>query len=831
MLKLKATFGLLASLLLISWSGFAQIEEPVTWDLSIEKKANNEFELVAKASIEEKWHVYASVISDDPDAFGPIPTTVVFKDTLGFTTIGSLKEGEYITHYDPNFEMDLNYFEDEVEFRQGFKFEGQSAEIEGQLDYMACDDSKCIFPDPIFFTLVFNEGDLAYAGTDDGGIYGKKPEPEIYEPAKWNFTSMDNGDGTHTIKMVCNLDEGWHLYSQHLDNNEGPVPTSFIFTLPDSYATVGETEEETPIVHYDPNFMMDLAYFEGSPVFLQKIKVDGDLATITAGVDFMVCNDEMCLPPELVEFDVNLSTGIGQPTGLLADPKGHIGTVLPEMSNLDIKNPVSNCAIASDGESTEASVEEIGSDTSSWQIFIFGLLGGFVALLTPCVFPMIPLTVSFFTKGGTDKGSGIGKALLYGFFIFLIYVLLSVPFHFGTDSTVLNEIATSIPLNLAFFVIFLVFAISFFGFFEIRLPNKLLNKADSASNVGGLAGIFFMALTLALVSFSCTGPILGTVLGNALKNGPWPITAAMAGFGVALGLPFALFAAFPAMLNSLPKSGGWLNSVKVVLGFIELALAVKFLSNADLVKQWGLIERETFFLIWAIIGVGLILYLVGLLKFPHDSPIKKFSLFRIGFVSLVVAFTIYLIPGVMEKPPWDHDLLSGMPPPTHYSWYGGELEFDDFEEALAHAKEVNKPLLVDFTGWACVNCRKMEETVWTDTLVDKTISENYVLVSLYVDDKNDLPSEQQGVFEFEHEGEKKTKRISTIGHKWGTFQTHYFNNNSQPYYVLLSPDGELLTKPVGYTPDIEEYQNFLECGIEANDKLSSMSNSNQFAAE
>ncbi|WP_306640862.1 protein-disulfide reductase DsbD family protein [Sanyastnella coralliicola] len=832
MLKLKATFGLLASLLLISWSGFAQIEEPVTWDLSIEKKANNEFELVAKASIEAKWHVYASVISDDPDAFGPIPTTVVFKDTLGFTTIGSLKEGEHITHYDPNFEMDLNYFEDEVEFRQGFKFEGQSAEIEGQLDYMACDDSKCIFPDPIYFTLIFNEGDLAYAGTDDGGIYGKKPEPEIYEPAKWNFSSMDNGDGTHTIKMVCNLDEGWHLYSQHLDNNEGPVPTSFIFTLPDSYATVGETEEETPIVHYDPNFMMDLAYFEGSPVFLQKIKVDGDLATITAGVDFMVCNDEMCLPPELVEFNVNLATGMGQPVGYEGEEGVTADDLLPALPMVNLDNPEGSCG-------AESSINEVKSNKGIWNVFLLGFFGGLIALLTPCVFPMIPLTVSFFTKGGQEKGSGIRKALLYGFFIALIYVLLSVPFHFGTDPETLNLIATSAWLNLIFFVLFVVFAISFFGYFEITLPNGLLNKADSASNVGGLAGIFFMALTLALVSFSCTGPILGTVLGNALKNGPWPITAAMAGFGVALGLPFTLFAAFPSVLNSMPKSGGWLNSVKVVLGFVELALAVKFLSNADLVYQWGILERETFFLIWAIIGLGLTLYLLGVLKFPHDSPIKKFSLFRVGFVALVAAFTIYVAPGVLQSPPWNHNLLSGFPPPSFYSWYAGDShdgdhegihpEFMDFDEAMAHAKEVNKPLLVDFTGWACVNCRKMEETVWTDPTVAETIKNDFVLVSLYVDDKNSLPEEKQGVFTFESTG--KTKRIRTIGNKWATFQNHYFNNNSQPYYVMLSPDGELLGNPVGYTPDVSEYQSYLECGVETNNKLSGNTESSQFAAE
>ncbi|MBL4667782.1 MAG: thioredoxin family protein, partial [Flavobacteriales bacterium] len=356
------------------------------------------------------------------------------------------------------------------------------------------------------------------------------------------------------------------------------------------------------------------------------------------------------------------------------------------------------------------------------------------------------------------------------------------------------------------------------GYFEITLPSKFTNKADSASNIGGVLGIFFMALTLALVSFSCTGPILGTVLGSALKNGPWPITAAMSGFGIALGLPFAVFAAFPSFMLKLPQSGGWLNSVKVVLGFIEIALALKFLSNADLVEQWGLIKRETFFLIWTLVGVGLSLYLLTWIKFPHDSPVGKFSKFRIAFVITTIAFTDYIAPGVMKNPPWSHNLLSGFPPPSFYSWYENDSfhsEFTDFELAMKESVKQNKPLLIDFTGWACVNCRKMEETVWTDDDIKKKLAEDFILVSLYVDDKVELEKNKQGVFVYEVDGEKREKQIKTIGNKWSTFQTQIFNNNSQPYYVMLNPEGFLLGNPVGYTPNADEFNDYLECGLKA----------------
>ena len=548
---------------------------------------------------------------------------------------------------------------------------------------------------------------------------------------------------------------------------------------------------------------MELSYFEDEAEFVQEISTTDQKVRVE--FEYMACNDRMCTAPLLSEIEFDLNTGKGIDVLELDEEYEALeSTVIPSLPNVDLEDPLGSC-----GENTDTS--------NLWMVFLFGFLGGLIALLTPCVFPMIPLTVSFFTKSD-GGGSGVGKAALYGFFIFMIYAILSVPFHFNTDPEVLNEVATSVWLNIIFFVVFVVFAISFFGYFEITLPSSLTNKADSASQVGGILGIFFMALTLALVAFSCTGPILGTVLGNALKDGPWPISAAMSGFGIALGLPFALFAAFPSVMNKLPRSGGWLNSVKVVLGFIELALAVKFLSNADLVEQWGFLKRETFFLIWTLIGIGLVLYLLGLIKFPHDSPVRSFSPFRIGFTALILAFTIYIAPGVLKNPPWNHNMLSGFPPPTFYGWYEKETfhaEFTDFDEALAEAQSIGKPLLIDFTGWACVNCRKMEESVWTVESIKERLEKDFVLVSLYVDDKVKLPEDQQGIFEYQVGYEVKKKKIKTIGNKWATFQTQVFNNNSQPYYVMLSPDGYLLGNPVGYTPDVDEYADFLDCGLKA----------------
>jgi cytochrome c biogenesis protein CcdA/thioredoxin-related protein len=487
---------------------------------------------------------------------------------------------------------------------------------------------------------------------------------------------------------------------------------------------------------------------------------------------------------------------------------GHVAAKTVRVPSIDINNPVSPCG--DDGTKNE----------SIWKIFILGILGGLIALLTPCVFPMIPVTVTFFTKRSSDRKKGVGNAMLYGFFIFLIYVLITIPFHIASKAIspeIFNNISTDATLNLIFFAIFIAFALSFFGLYEIGLPASFANRAGSKSGIGNIAGIFFMAATLAIVSFSCTGPILGTLLTNVAVDGAWPLTAGAAGFGLALGLPFALFAMFPNWLQSLPKSGGWMTNVKVVLGFVELALAVKFFSNADLVKQWGLLKRELFVGLWVFIGVCIVLYLLGKLRFKHDTPVKKFSFIRIFFILVFATMTVYLIPGLTNTKYANLKLISGFPPPLCYSLYTdpinckrGMKPMEDYDLALAKAKKENKPLLIDFTGWACVNCRRMEENVWTDPTVDSLMHKEFVVVSLYVDERKRLPLHEQTVVQTST-GEKS---IVTVGDKWSTFQTENFGATSQPQYAIISPDQVALTKTKYYTPAAGEFADWLICGLE-----------------
>lgn len=485
-----------------------------------------------------------------------------------------------------------------------------------------------------------------------------------------------------------------------------------------------------------------------------------------------------------------------------------------KIPSIDIKQPLENCG--DDGTHNK----------SLAGIFLLGFLGGLIALITPCVFPMIPVTVTFFTKKSQDRKKGIINAVFYGLFIFLIYVAITIPFHIASKTIspeIFNNISTNIWLNLVFFVVFVVFALSFFGLFEIGLPSALANKADSRSGLGNLFGIFFMAGTLAIVSFSCTGPILGTLLANVANEGPWPLTAGAAGFGLALGLPFALFAMFPNWLHSLPRSGGWMTDVKVVLGFIELALAVKFLANADNVEQWGILKREVFVAAWLLIGILIVLYLVGWLKIGHGSGKIKYSILRTGFIALFVACTLYLAPGVTNSKWAGLKLLSGFPPPLSYSLYDHHVLVaevanpihNDYEKALARAKAAHKPLLIDFTGWACVNCRRMEEKVWNNEEVAGLMKNEFIVVSLYVDEKTKLPATEQTVFKTSGGANKP---IISIGDKWATFQTENFGATSQPQYAIISPDEKALTKTKFYTPDPAEFAQWLRCGIVAMNK-------------
>ena len=642
-------------------------------------------------------------------------------------------------------------------------------------------------------------------------------------PIQWEVKSKSIGDNLYELNIHAKLEKEWHLYSQYLEKNEGydpensPLSTYINYELGDNFDTIGNTQEIGVETKYDPVWESEISFFSDSGSFIQIIQINNPDSTIFNGnVNFMACDNEQCLPPDDYSFkiDLKLNRLINKEIEYKTDSNAL--AIIPKLDELDLNNPVENSC----GDSHE-------EDKSTWTLLLFGFIGGLISLFTPCVFPMVPLTVSFFTKGGTDKGSGIGKALLYGFSIILVYASLSLPFYIqGTDPEVLNRISSSAVLNILFFIIFLVFAFSFFGYYELTLPTSWANKADKAADIGGVLGVMFMALVLAIVSFSCTGPLLGSVLAGSLDKGPVPITMAMLGFGIGLGLPFTLFAAFPSMLKSLPQSGGWLNSVKVVLGFAELALAFKFLSTADLVEHWGILKYEAFLIIWILCALGTAIYLFGKIKFPHDSPINKLKPPRIVLGLIFGVIAVYFAFGFRFNDKTNTyqslNLLSGVAPPVSYSWIfpsecpNGLNCFHDFESALKHAKEVNKPILIDFTGHACTNCRRMEDNVWSKKEVFDLINDNYVLASLYVDDREELPVEQQGEITIElSDGSKKQKKIVTEGDKWATFEANTFKKVSQPHYVLISPEGKLLTNPISYTPNHKEYADWLSCGVQA----------------
>ena len=653
---------------------------------------------------------------------------------------------------------------------------------------------------------------------------------QILEPVKWTTTVEKVSDTEYKLISKATIESGWHLYSQNVPE-DGPIPTTFTYDESNgAFKFIDTTTEEEGHTVDDPVFQMKIKFFENSTTFVQHVELLGTETVIKGLVEFMVCDDTRCLPPTEVDltFDLNpskenLETSVNDPNATSLVDNASVNNLLYGLSVEDINKSTVRC----EDEVTSNISETSNSGKSLWSIFGLGFLGGLLALLTPCVFPMIPLTVSFFTKkSGQNKASGISKALLYGFFIFAVYIILSIPFHLldSVNPDILNEISTNIWLNVIFFAIFLFFAFSFFGYYELTLPSSWTNKTTQGENAGGLIGIFFMALTLAIVSFSCTGPILGSLLAGSLTadGGAWQLTAGMAGFGVSLGLPFALFAMFPNMMNALPKSGGWLNTTKVVLGFLELALAFKFLSNADLVKHWGILKIEPFLIIWIVVFGGLALYLFGKIKFPHDSPIKKLSFSRIAGGILVAAFTIYLASGFRVNKETNTftplTLLSGLAPPVGYSFLypndcPNNLEcFKDLKTGIAYAKKVNKPIMLDFTGYACVNCRKMEEHVWSLSKIDNHLRNDYVLISLYVDNKQDLPEDEQILVNRINGG---TRQLENYGHKWANFQTQFFQTNSQPYYVLLNSDGsKILNQPVGYTPNEDDYARFLECGLE-----------------
>ena len=658
---------------------------------------------------------------------------------------------------------------------------------------------------------------------------------QIINSVKWEFGSEKISETEYDLIFVSKIESHWALYSQFVEEG-GPLPTVFSFESAPDFELI-ETVKElelNKVTQLDPVFEMVVSKYYDKAIFKQRVRIKSPEFSVKGNIDFMTCDDTKCtyLPDNPFTFNYTSESGFvivgGTPVSNL-EVSENADQILYGMSIDSISKALVKCST----QLTSLSQDIKASNNSLWRIFGLGFLGGLLALLTPCVFPMIPLTVSFFTKKGGDgnQKGGVSKAILYGFFIVLVYLALSIPFHLldSVNPDILNEISTNVWLNVIFFVIFIFFAFSFFGYYELTLPSSWTNSTSRGEGIGGILGVFFMALTLSIVSFSCTGPILGSLLAGSLSadGGAWQLTAGMAGFGVALGLPFALFAMFPNMLKALPKSGGWLNTTKVILGFLELALAFKFLSNADLVKHWGFLKIEVFLGIWIVVFAGLALYILGKLKFPHDSPLKKLSFFRITSGVLVFAFVVYLGSGFRINKETQTftplTLLSGLAPPVGYSFlYPNDCPnnfdcFKDLKEGVAYAQKVNKPILLDFTGYACVNCRKMEEHIWPKTTIKSYFEEDYVLISLYVDDKKELPKDQKLTVERLGGG---TRVLENYGHKWAHFQIQFFQSNSQPYYVLLGSDGEtVLNDPVGYTPDEADYKAFLDCGLEVFESL------------
>lgn len=629
-------------------------------------------------------------------------------------------------------------------------------------------------------------------------------EGSFTNPVEWSVQSKFVNDSTLVIHFLADVEEGWYMYSQETEEG-GPIPLSFQFEESTDYKLVGKTIEEAEKIvdGYEEVFDMNVIKLYGDSKFTQTIQLLKPVPFIQGSFTFQICK-EVCLPPNETAFAIDLKTNqsaIGE-TEVASLLGNSIETNTTEKMNWpDYGEPISDC----DNDATAASGT---TSTSNWKIFFLGILGGLVALLTPCVFPMIPLTVTFFTKRHEKKTRGVIEAILYGFCIFLIYFLLALPFLiFQLPKDTLYRISVSPFLNFAFFTIFMLFALSLFGYFEMTLPSKWANQTDKVSNKGGFLGIFFMALTLAIVSFSCTGPILGSLMAGtiATEGGQMKLVYGMSGFGVALGLPFALFAMFPGVLKKLPKSGSWMNTVKVALAFVEVALALKFLSNVDLVNQWGLIKYEVFLAIWLFIALGLAAYLFGFIRFPHDYKGQKISVSRKVIGALCLLFAGYITTGFFGS---NLNALSGFPPPKHYSLFEeeGHKAVTNLDEAIAIAKEKNQPILVDFTGWTCVNCRKVEQNIWTNAEVAKKLKNDFVLLSLYADDREKLPEEQQ------YFSENLNKTVKTVGEKWTDFEATSFNKISQPLYAIISPEGRLMNAPIAYTSSVDDYLLFLNCG-------------------
>jgi len=833
-------------------SATAQIHDPVQWDFALYDNGDGTLDLDFHAAIEPGWHVYSQFLNPFD---GPIPTSFTIETEGVQTADTAAAECEPHLEYDPNFMMDLFFFEEDVHWVHTLSFPGAIPEsVKGYLTFMVCDDSKCLPPEDVDFNLSLSDLKSESAkpdycggeGQGNGLVTGENDAPMgIYDPVQWDIALHTSGDHGATVVATAEIQEGWHVYSHDNDPLDGPIPTDF--TIATEGIEVGVLRECTPETRFDPNFDKDVKSFHGTVRWALDVSWTGDRPEKIDGLlTYMTCDDTKCVFPPDIEFYLPLDEALTD--------------AVPELCPGD------------QGTVTEAKGNEMGDGL--WTLFILGLGAGLLAIITPCVFPLIPMTVSYFTKQSKTRAEGIRNALIYGASIIVIYTGLGLLLTVTLGVDFLNLLSTDPIFNLFLFLLLVVFGISFLGAFEIQLPTSWANKMDAQADRGGLIGIFFMAATLAIVSFSCTGPIVGSALAGAATGDYGGPIAIMFGFSLSLASVFALFSAFPGWLNSLPKSGGWLTSVKVWLGLVEIGLALKFISISDLQWKLGLLDRNLYLALSLVIALSLGLYLLGAIRFPHDGPLKRVSIIRGVF-----AAKAWVLAGIILVALLGHstaDILNGFLPPIGYApnngnlslmglsntgihtivgvlvcvgvylfagydftgqkqdrlsigrwtlgalalsfglfFYGAsfseaethvEARFLKYDQALEAAKVEGKPLLIDFTGWACVNCRKMEEEVWPSPEVADFLMNKTVLVSLYVDDREKLPENEHRLEQFGG----KDFRIRTVGNKWTFLQASRFGTNAQPFYVMIDHDGKALGDGVGYDPDPQKFIDFLK---------------------
>jgi len=664
-------------------------------------------------------------------------------------------------------------------------------------------------------------------------------QAQIRVPVKWKIRLEDSGTPEKEIVFTATAEKGWHLYDQNLPS-KGPVSTSFSFeTLKGAELDGKATPSVKPTVVYDPSFAMNLRWYTGSVSFTQKIKVtDPTKFKVEGEVEFMACNDETCLPPDQVSFSFNRKnikmTTVAETAAVDTTVAVNADTIQNVVNTADMGDSSLDTTQMINGVSRAAIPNELTNNRSLWTpvidqlksfgdatvsaadtsllfIFFAGFVGGIIALLTPCVWPMIPMTVSFFLKRNKNRKKAIRDALTYGLSIIVIYLAMGLLITGIFGASALNDLSTNAIFNIVFFLLLVLFAVSFFGAFELVLPSSWTNSMDKkADSTTGLLSIFFMAFTLVLVSFSCTGPIIGTLLVQAASMGSVVGPAiGMLGFALALSIPFSLFAIFPNIMQNMPKSGGWLNSVKVVLGFLELALALKFLSVADLAYGWHILDREVFIVLWIVIFFLLGCYLIGKIKFANDSDLPYVSVPRLFMAIVSFSFAMYMVPGLWGAP---LKAISAFAPPLYtqdFNLYNSEVHaaFDDYETGMAYAKKMNKPVMIDFSGYGCVNCRKMEAAVWTDPTVKHILENDYVLITLMVDDKTKLSNPIM----INENG--RDRKLKTIGDKWSYLQRSKFGANAQPFYILLDGDGNPLSSSYAYNENVSKYISFLQNGL------------------